>query len=464
MAISRVKTWVAEEVLDASDLNAEFDNIITAGLDLVFPATVALDLDGKELILDSDADTSITADTDDIIDIRIGGVDGIAFGHGSTNTGAFALFDPGAFTATANTSVGRVRVGNTNAVTVPAGTTAVAASLFVEEPNLTATGTITNAATVYIEAAPTEGGTGNFALWVDAGKTKLDGTLEVDGTVTEAMGTAIGDSDIDGSGVLTLPTDGNAFSFSGTEALVTIATVGVGTQIELHHTSARVLTHHATDLICIGGASITTASGDVSRWREYAAGDWRMTGYTLAAGGAISGLAQGTHTIFIPAAAMKPTVSNGCAVLTSVETTSGRPDMIVLDFDDAADEHAQFQIAMPKSWNEGTITFQVWHTTTATDTDGVAWGLQGVACSDGDTIDVAYGTPVVVTDAYQSTAEDLYVTAISSAVTIAGTPAAGDMCFFRIFRDVSDAADTATEDARLIGVQILFTINAGNDA
>ena len=33
------------------------------------------DLNGTELILDADADTSITADTDDQIDIRIAGVD-----------------------------------------------------------------------------------------------------------------------------------------------------------------------------------------------------------------------------------------------------------------------------------------------------------------------------------------------------------------------------------------------------
>jgi hypothetical protein len=217
----------------------------------------------------------------------------------------------------------------------------------------------------------------------------------------------------------------------------------------------------------IAGASVAAATETTRGTVELATDAETITGTDTGRAVTPANVAaayQGLQTIFIPAAAMKPTVSNGCAVLTSVETTSGRPDMIVLDFDDAADEHAQFQIAMPKSWDEGTITFQVWHTTTATDTDGVAWGLQGVACSDGDTIDVAYGTPVVVTDAYQSTAEDLYVTAVSSAVTIAGTPAAGDMCFFRIFRDVSDAADTATEDARLIGVQLLFTVNAGNDA
>ena len=172
---------------------------------------------------------------------------------------------------------------------------------------------------------------------------------------------------------------------------------------------------------------------------------------------------RGLHTLWVPSGAIRPTSSNGCASLTDVETTAGRPDMQVLDFDATADEHAQFQITWPKSWNEGTVTFQAYWTTTAVDTDGVAWGLQGVAVSDGDTIDVAYGTAVVVTDAGQSTAEDLYVTASSAAVTIAGTPAADDIVYFRVFRDVSDAADTMTEDARLIGVKLLYTTDASTD-
>ncbi len=176
------------------------------------------------------------------------------------------------------------------------------------------------------------------------------------------------------------------------------------------------------------------------------------------------GIVQGTHTIWVPAGAMRPTVSNGCAAITDAETTAGRPDMQVLDFDDGADEHAQFQISFPKSWNEGTITFSVYWTTTATDTDGVAWGLQGVAVSDNDTIDVAYGTGVVVTDNALSAAEDLMVTATSGAVTIAGSPAVGDICYFRIYRDVSNGTDNMTEDARLIGCKIYYTVDAKDDS
>jgi hypothetical protein len=174
-------------------------------------------------------------------------------------------------------------------------------------------------------------------------------------------------------------------------------------------------------------------------------------------------LIAGKQTAWIPSAAMRPTSSNGCAVITDIETTAGRPDLQVLDFDSTADEHAQFQIMFPKTWNLGTVTFQAAWTSTATDTDGVSWGIQGVVCSDSDTIDVAYGTAIVVDDANISAAEDFYLTAESSAVTIGGTPADNDITFFRVFRDVSDSNDTAAEDARLIGVKLFFTTDSEDD-
>jgi len=173
--------------------------------------------------------------------------------------------------------------------------------------------------------------------------------------------------------------------------------------------------------------------------------------------------AFGKQTLWIPSGGMLPTASNGASGLAQVETTSGRPDINVLDFDATSDEHAQFDVAFPKSWNEGTVTFQAFWTTTAADTDGIALALQGVAVSDADTIDVAYGAAVVVTDDAQTAAEDLYVTAESAAITIAGTPAEDDLVYFRVFRDVSDANDDMTEDARLIGIKLFYTTNANND-
>ena len=177
----------------------------------------------------------------------------------------------------------------------------------------------------------------------------------------------------------------------------------------------------------------------------------------------VHGATVGVQTIWIPAAAMRPTDDSGCADITSAETQAERPDMQVLDFDDGSDEHAQFQVAFPKSWNEGTITFEVYWCSTAADTDGVSWALQGVSVPDNSTIDVAYGTAVVVDDANQGAAEEMLVSDVSTAVTIAGA-AVDTVTFFRIFRDVSDANDTAAEDARLIGVKLFFTTDAENDA
>ena len=170
----------------------------------------------------------------------------------------------------------------------------------------------------------------------------------------------------------------------------------------------------------------------------------------------------GKQTIWVPANAMTPTESNGCASITAVETTSGRPDMYVLDFDKDSDEHAQFAIAFPKSWNLGTVTFQVFWSGLAA-TGGVSWGLQGVGMPDNSTIDVAYGTAVVVDDTEQGAVEELLVSAESGAVTIAGTPADDDLTYFRIFRDVSDANDDSGGDARLHGVKVFYTTDAKND-
>jgi hypothetical protein len=171
----------------------------------------------------------------------------------------------------------------------------------------------------------------------------------------------------------------------------------------------------------------------------------------------------GKETIWVPASAMQPTTSNGCSALTTVETTSGRPDMVVLDFDKDSDEFAQFSVAFPKSWNEGTVTFQFFWSGIAATT-GVTLGLQGVAVGDNDTIDVVYGTAILVDDDAQGAVEEMLVSAESAAITIAGSPAVDQLCYFRIFRDVSATNDDMAGDCRLHGVKLFFTTDAANDA
>ena len=183
-------------------------------------------------------------------------------------------------------------------------------------------------------------------------------------------------------------------------------------------------------------------------------------GVVQAGGSAVK--VAGKETIWVPAVAMYPNTTNGCAGIAQVELSNG-PEIKTLDFDKSSDESAQFAVAFPKSWNEGTITFQAFFTADSTDTGTVSWSLAGVAIADNDSINTAFGTGVAPTaKAHSGTANDLDVTAESGAVTIAGSPSTDEEVYFQITRDVS--ADDLDADAKLLGVKLFFTTDAANDA
>ena len=171
----------------------------------------------------------------------------------------------------------------------------------------------------------------------------------------------------------------------------------------------------------------------------------------------------GKETMWIPAAAMYgPTTNPADGAL--VETTATRPDLKVFDFDASTQQYTQFTVAMPKSWNEGTLTYQVYWSPSSTNTGNCIFGVQGVACADGDTIDVAYGTAIEVTDAGIGTVEDQQISAESSAMTVAGSPAAGEQTYFQLFRKAADGSDTFTGESRVLGIKLFYTTDAANDA
>ena len=171
----------------------------------------------------------------------------------------------------------------------------------------------------------------------------------------------------------------------------------------------------------------------------------------------------GTETMWIPATAFYLPTTNP-ADAASVETTATRPELKVLDFDASTAQYAQFAIAMPKSWNLGTVTYQVFWSPSTTNTGNCIFGLQGVSCSEGDTADVAFGTAQEVTDAGIGTVEDVQMTSASSAMTIAGSPADDDQTFFQLYRDAADGSDTFTGEARVMGIKLFYTTDAANDA
>ena len=71
-----------------------------------------IDLNGNELILDLDADTSITADTDDQIDIKIGGADDFRFTANTFTALSGSTIAAQALTATTLTTTGAIAIAN----------------------------------------------------------------------------------------------------------------------------------------------------------------------------------------------------------------------------------------------------------------------------------------------------------------------------------------------------------------
>ena len=167
----------------------------------------------------------------------------------------------------------------------------------------------------------------------------------------------------------------------------------------------------------------------------------------------------GLQDLYIPAVAMWPRTTGGCASLAKTEIATSLVNIQTLDFDQTSSEYAQFTISLPKNWNNGTVT-ATFYWTAASGSGTVTWGIQGGAYSNDDALTTALGTEQTVTDTLIAT-NDLHISSATSAITLAGTPADADFLAFQIYRDITD---TLSADAKLLGVVIQLTTDAAVSA
>lgn len=189
----------------------------------------------------------------------------ISFGGATpTNPQAFFSILPAvnATGVTANQSYYHAQVAPGAAVTIPTGTAPVVASMFLAEPNITATGTVTDAATLYISGAPTEG-TSNEALKI------AGGSFTTAGRVNQAKGSDVVSGSCS-SGDCTLPADGNYFYITGTTSVDGFATAGwQAGAIIIVHTDGNITFNNAGTvaggfgaLALVGAANVSMTAND----------------------------------------------------------------------------------------------------------------------------------------------------------------------------------------------------------
>jgi hypothetical protein len=169
----------------------------------------------------------------------------------------------------------------------------------------------------------------------------------------------------------------------------------------------------------------------------------------------------GQQTIWVPAAAMEPAVTTAAASSNAVEIGTSLFAARTMDFATGADDFAYFGIQMPKSWDAGTLVCQFVWSATGTTANTVLWAIAATSLGNDEVLTTAFPTPASpAADTNSTTADDIMVSA-EVTVTVGSTPTAEDYVIFEVSRDVS--GDTLAEDARLHGIKIHYTIDAGTD-
>ena len=176
------------------------------------------------------------------------------------------------------------------------------------------------------------------------------------------------------------------------------------------------------------------------------------------AGGAPTTIGQ--HTIWMPAGAMEAAVTTAAATSNAVEVGTSLFAARTMDFATDADDYAYFGIQMPKSWDAGALVCQFVWSATGANANTVMWGLSAISLADDEVLTTAFGAPTTQIDTNSTTADDIMISPEVS-VTVGSTPTAEDYLMFEVMRDVS--GDNLAEDARLHGIKIHYTTDAGSD-
>ena len=169
----------------------------------------------------------------------------------------------------------------------------------------------------------------------------------------------------------------------------------------------------------------------------------------------------GTHELWIPAGAMYAPTTNGATYSTRELATN---DVMIssFNFDTTTAQKAQFNWATPANWDAGTVRFKLyWTTTGGSAAQTVDFDLAAVAHANDGALDTAFGTAANISDTWIAD-DDLHVSSYSSAITISGSPVAGELVIFQLSRDV--ATDDLGVDCEVLGILLEYSTDQSNSS
>lgn len=178
---------------------------------------------------------------------------------------------------------------------------------------------------------------------------------------------------------------------------------------------------------------------------------------------------QGKQTIYIPVASISPRQGYGASGAATVATYSGatsQPDISYMSFTGAADQYAGLNVALPTSWNAGTLTAKFyWLRNTGTSAGNVLWGMRAVGIANSGSVLATFSTGVTATATAQTSTSLLAISPETGALTMSGVSAKNNFSFFEVYRNGSSGSDTMTgSPANLLGLQLYYTTDANTDA
>jgi hypothetical protein len=300
----------------------------------------------------------------------------------------------------------------------------------------------------------------NTALVVQTGAVTITGNaggssglVLPNGSVTLPLPTAAGQfAQASGAGVFansayklptTVPTDKYILTSNGTD-IVGSNTLQIGTlnvpsaNADPTAATAGQLAHDTTDTAASGGGNMKFADGTNVR--------------TIVSVGTT--FTHVTKYEWLPIRAAE----DGASAPAAIQEVSDH-NLFYRAFDKASDEDVQFNWQVPGDYVSG-IKYRVYY---VLGIDGLAdesviFGLAGCSMTNSEDSGCTVGDAVTVTDEI-GTSDDQYelmVTDWSTAVTLGGTPAAGELARLKLYRDADAVADDYDTDAWVVGIEVKY--------